>query len=173
MPRYAIGLGATILALIAFVGVIATSSAQEKVYPIGIAVVDPAGAAIQNADVVFKGASGTVFAHTGMDGFVNANLQAGNYVVTIRAFGFATAGLSEFSVPATGTVPFRVSLKVNNVFFGSGSPNIIRDDVPTVLSELPSRLGDQAVPTPLPVTQPTTTKRRSLRCFYLWRCSAS
>jgi Carboxypeptidase regulatory-like domain len=154
--------------------VIAAGYAQEHLFAVKGVVVDPSGAVIPQAAVVFKGELGTIVAHTGMDGSVSANLEAGKYLVTINAFGFATTKLVDFSVPGPTADVFRVSLKVDQSQMNYGSDfghSIVA--VPTVPSELPNIIKDEPTRTSLPVVQPATTKRRSMRCLYLWRCSAS
>ena len=103
---------------------------------------------------------------------MNVNLGAGKYVVTISAFGFATTKLADLSVPGPTADAFRVFLKLDP---GPG----VRDDqmyvdiaVPTVASELPNIIKDEPTCTSLPFVQSVSTKRRSMRCLYLWRCSA-
>jgi Carboxypeptidase regulatory-like domain len=93
--------------------VIAASYAQEQAFAVKGVVVDPSGAVISQAEVVFKGKSGTIVAHTGMDGSVTVSLEAGQYVVTISAFGFATTKLADFSVSGPAADTLRVSLKID------------------------------------------------------------
>jgi hypothetical protein len=45
--------------------------------------------------------------------------------------------------------------------------------VPAESSELPNAIEDEPAHTSTPVVQAQITKRRSLRCLYLWRCSAA
>ena len=163
MLRCAIRLGVMVIALSTSAGfLVATSYAHQRLYAIKGVVVDQWGAVIQHAEVVFKGNSGTLVSHTGMDGSVNVNLEAGKYLVTVSAIGFATTELADYSVPAPTAEPFRVILKVNNVPFNGGSPA----GDPSILKDVPTR-------TSLPVAQLATTKRRSMRCLYLWKCSAA
>ena len=151
----------------------AAASPQEHQFAVKGIVVDSMGAVVSQAEVEFKGDHGRVVAHTGMDGSVSVNLKAANYVVTVSAPGFATTKLNDFSVPSPTADAFRVTLNVD-------PRTELRSDryhddigVPTVLSELPNSINDEPTPTPLPVTPAATTKRRSVRCLYLWRCSAS
>ena len=176
MLCYAIRLSVTVVLLSTAGGfVIAAGHAQESLFAVKGLVVDPSGAVIAQAEVVFKGESGTIVAHTDANGSANVNLGAGKYVVTVSAFGFATAKLVDFSVPGPTADTFHVSLKIDQRQgdFGSGSPNVVPIAVPTVPSELPNVIKDEPSPTSLPVARPATTKRRSMRCLYLWRCSAS
>ena len=156
-------------------GFVAAGYTQEHLFPVKGVVVDPSGAVIQQAEVVFKGESGTIISHTGMDGSVNVNLEAGKYLVAISAYGFATTKLVDFSVPRPTAPAFQVRLKLDHIDFGSGSDNghsgIL--SVATVPSELLNVIKDDPTRPPLPVVQPAATKRRSPRCLYLWNCSAS
>jgi Carboxypeptidase regulatory-like domain len=154
--------------------VIAATDPQDHLFAVKGVVVDESGAVVPNAEVVFKEESGTIVAHAGMDGSVNVNLGAGKYVVRVSALGFATTKLVDFSVPSPTADAFHVILKAGSIFFGSGSPHVVPLVVPTVPSELPDVIiKDEPTPTALPVVQLATTKRRSMRCLYLWRCSAS
>jgi hypothetical protein len=163
-----------VLSLSAFAGfVIATGYAQEHLFAIKGVVVDESGARIPQAEVVFKGESGTPISHADMGGSVNVNLGAGRYLVTVSAIGFATAKLVDFSVQGPSAEAFRVVLEVDQISFGSGSDPDPHNFVPTVPSELPNIIKDEPNRTSLPVAQPATRKRRSMRCLYLWRCSAS
>lgn len=60
--------------------VIPATSAQQYLFAVKGVVVDPSRAVIQQAEVVFGGESDTIVAHTLMDGAVNLNSEAGNYV---------------------------------------------------------------------------------------------
>jgi hypothetical protein len=175
--RYAIRLGVIAIILsTAAVFVIAAGYAQEQAFAVKGVVVDPSGAVISQAEVMFKGKSGTIVAHTGKDGSVSVDLAAGQYVVTVSAWGFASAKLVDFSVSGPTADAFRVSLKIDQRQgdFGSGSDNghsgILA--VPTLPSALPDLVKDEPARTSLPAVQPAITKRRSVRCLYLWRCSA-
>jgi len=153
------------------------SPVTAKTLLVKAVVVDRQGAVITYAEVLFKGESGTVVAHTGADGSVNVNLAAGKYFVTVSAFGFATAKLVDFSVPSATAGAFRVILEIDPSAFhqyGSGSDPSEHIAVPTEPSELPNIINDEPTrTTSLPVVQRAITKRRSMRCLYLWRCSAS
>ncbi len=174
MLRNAIRLSVMVIALSTFAGfVTAAGYAQEHRFAVKGVVVDPSGAVIPQAEVVFKGESGAIISHTGMDGSVNVNLEAGKYLVTISAYEFATTKLVDFSVPGPTADAFRVSLKLDQIDFGTGSPNIVPIVVPTAPSELPNVIKDAPTHTSLLVAQPATTKRHSMRCLYLWRCSGS
>jgi hypothetical protein len=128
---------------------------------------------VQQTEVAFKGKSGTMVVHTSTDGSVNVNLEAGNYEVTISALGFATTNLAVFSVPGPTVQPFRVILKARPPDLQPIMDASSHIGVPTVPSELPDIIQDEPTRTLSPVVQPVTTKRRSIRCLYLWRCSAS
>jgi hypothetical protein len=157
--------------------VIAAADPQEHPFAVKGVVVDPSGALIPKAEVVFKGKSGTVVAHTGMDGSVDVNLEADNYAVTVSALGFATAKLVDFSVPGPSTEAFRVILKIDQSHTNHGSDfgqsGRAYNTLPTVPSELPNIIQDEPTSTSSPVVRPAPTKHRSMRCLYLWRCSAS
>jgi carboxypeptidase family protein len=173
--RYAIRLSVMIIILGMSAGfVTAVGYAQEDLFAVKGFVVDPSGAVIPQAEVVFKGESDRIAAHTGMDGSVNVNLAAGKYGVTISAVGFATTKLVDFSVPRAAADAFRITLKVDQSptyhGWGPGPDNIA---VPTVPSELPDTIQDEPTCSSLPVAQPATTKRPSMGCLYLWRCSVS
>lgn len=169
MLPYAIRRSVMVIVLSASAGfVVAAGYAQE--YPLAIkgVVVDESGARIPQAEIVFKGESGTIISHTDMGGSVNVDLGTGKYLVTICAFGFATAKLVDFSVPRPTADAFHVILKIDPRPSGSPFPDIA---VPTAPSELPNAIQDEPAGTSSPVAQHATTKRRSMRCLYLWRCS--
>jgi len=146
---------------------------QEKKFAVKGVIVDQQGAPLR-AEVVFNGAPATNVGHTDESGSVNLNLEAGKYVVTVSAVGFLTTKLIDFSVPGPTANDFRVVLKFDPV---NGTLRRDRysthDEVPTVSSEPPNIIKDEPIQSSLPVTQPATRKRRSARCLYLWRCSAS
>lgn len=180
MLRYAIRLRVLAIILSTSAGfVIAASQAQEHSFAVKGVVVDPSGAVLPQAEVVFKYESGAIVAHTGADGSVRVNLPAGQYVVTVSAPGFITAILADFSVPGPAVDTFRVSLKVDQrqVDFGSGSDlghsGILA--VPTIPSALPDivKVKEEPARTSSPALHPATTKIRSMRCLYLWKCLAS
>jgi hypothetical protein len=149
--------------------------AQEHLFAVEGVVVDPSGAVIQQADVVFKAESESIAAQTGMDGSVNLNLAAGKYVVTITAVGFATAKLVDFIVPSPTADPFRVSLKIDQsqTAYGSDLGHSRISYLQTVPSELPNTIQEERTRPSLPVVQLATPRHRSMRCLYLWRCSPS
>jgi hypothetical protein len=170
--RYSIRLSVMAIALSAgFVN--AATDPQERLFAIEGVVVDESGARITHAQVVFKGESGTIVAHTGMDGSVNVNVAAGKYVATVSALGFVTTKLVDFSVPSPTADAFRVVLQVSQVRFGSGPDPGFLAPVATIQSELPDAIKDEPNRTSSPVVQPAATKQRSARCLYLWRCSVS
>jgi hypothetical protein len=157
--------------------VIATGYAQERRYAIKGVVVDHAGAVIPEAEVEFKRESSTVVSHTGVDGIVNVDLGAGKYVVTVRMRGFATAKVVDFSVPGSAADTFRVILEVDPTPSGSPFPaGVPLPDtaVPTVSDdEFPDVIKYEPVPNFSPAAGPAVSRRRSVRCLYLWRCSSS
>ena len=169
MHCHAIRLSVMVIALSTFASLVTGAGyAQEHRFAVRGVIVDSSGAVIPQAEVVFKGESGTFVSHTGMDGSVNVHLEAGKYLLTISAVGFATK-LADFSVPGATADIFRVVLN---------SRSEVRADryhedigVPTVPSELPNIIKDEPTRSYLPVVQSVTTKRRSMRCLYLWRCS--
>jgi hypothetical protein len=172
--RYSTRLGAMAIVLGTFaVFLVATGYAQDRLFAAKGVVVDQAGAVITHAQLAFKGESGIIVSPTGMDGFVNVNLKAGKYVVTVSASGFATTQLVDFWVPGSTADAFRVVLNVDPD--ASLRSDRYHDDieVPTLPSELRNILPDDPTPTSLPVVRPATIKHRSTRCLYLWRCSAS
>jgi hypothetical protein len=170
MLRYAIRLSVVVIFFPTFTAFIAAGYAQEKhLFGVKGFVVDELGAVIPTAEVTFKGKSGTILAHTVMDGSVSANLETGKYVVTIRATGFAGAELVDFSVSGPNADAFRVSLKVDPIPLGID----LLPEVPTVPSNLPDIIIQDEPARTFPVAQPATTKHRSMRCLHLWRCSAS
>jgi hypothetical protein len=174
MLRYAIRPSVIVIFFTTFTVFIAAGYAQEHLFGVKGFVVDELGAVISTAEVTFKGESGTILGHTGMDGSVYVNLGAGKYVVTISVPGFATAKLVDFSVSGPNADAFRVSLTADPISWGSGSPNVgPLVEAPTVPSELPDVIVDEAARTSSLAAQPATTKRRSMRCLYLWKCSAS
>ena len=174
MLRYAIHLSVMVIVLSTSAGFVHVAAyPQEHVFAVKGVVVDASGAVIQQAEVVFKGESDTIVTHTGMDGSVNVNLEAGRYVVTVSAFGFATAKLVDFPVSGPNADAFRVILRLRPGTMQpsmDANPHISSSPVP---SELPNILQDEPTRTSLPVAQPATTKRRSMRCLYLWKCSAT
>ena len=154
-------------------GFVLAAYPQEHVLAVKGVVDDPSGAVIQQAEVVFKGESDTIVTHTGMDGSLNVNLKAGKYVVTVSAFGFATATLVDFPVSGSNADAFRVILRPRP---GTMQPSMDANphiSVSPFPSELPNIIQDEPTRSSLPVAQPATTKRRSMRCLYLWRCSAT
>jgi len=146
---------------------------QEKKIAVKGVIVDQQGAPLI-AEVVFNRDSATIVGHTDESGSVKLNLESGKYVVTVSAVGFLTTKLIDFSVPGPTANDFRVVLKFDPV---NGMLRADRysthDEVPTVPSEPPNLIKDEPIPSPLSATQSTTRKRRSARCLYLWRCSAS
>jgi hypothetical protein len=150
---------------------VVSMSAAEPLFAVKGVVVDQLGAVIPQAEVVFKGESGTIVAHTGMDGTVNVTLESGKFLVTISAVGFATTKLADIYVPGSTADAVRVVLKPSpQVTCG---PCVEDPLVMTETSELPNVIKDESTDTSLPVAQPAASKRRSVRCLYLWRCSAT
>jgi len=166
MIRYAINLSVRVIVLSAFVGIaIAAGYAQGHPSASRGLVVDQAGAAVEDAEVVFKGGLGAILTHTGRDGSVNVNLEAGNYVVTVSQSGVSTTKLVDVSIENEAANPFRVVLRVDQRPFGSGSDPCPCSFVPIYLSELPDIIRDEPSLASLPVVQPATANRRSMRCL--------
>jgi len=146
------------------------SYAQEPLCEVKGIVVDEMRAVIPHAEVVFKGESVTTVSHTGMDGAVNVTLRTGRYAVLVSQAGFITTKLVDFDVAGLTPSVFRIVLRVDKrPSDRGGEPNFL--NVPTVTSELPYIINNK--PSTTPDTGPTMRKGRSLRCLYLWRCSAS
>jgi hypothetical protein len=150
---------------------IAGSDAEEPLCEVKGTVVDEMGALIPHAEVVFKGESGTTVSHTGTDGAVNVTLRTGRYAVWVSQAGFITTKLVDFNIAGLTPSVFHIVLRVDNrPSDGAGwEPGV--SEVPTATSELPNNINDK--PSAAPDTKPTMRKGRSLRCLYLWRCSAS
>src|SRR5450631_3237448 len=154
--------------------VVPAGYAQENPFAVKGVVADSSGAIIQQAEVVFKGELGEVVAQkTDANGSVNVLLGAGKYVVTISAFGFAPAKLTDFSVTGPTADAFRVFLKVDPGPMVRSDRMYTDIGVPTVASELPNIIKGDPTRTSLPPVRSVSTKRRSMLCLYLWRCSAS
>jgi len=154
--------------------VVSRAHAQERQFAVHGVVVDSGGAAISGAEVSFKAESGAVVSHTGMDGSVHVNLAAGEYAVTVRARGFAVKNLVDLAVPSPSADTFRVILEIDQSQLSDGSDfGHGAGRTPTEPSELPNVIKDESTSTSLPLQQPAASKRRSIRCLYLWRCSAS
>ena len=169
VPRLAV-LSVTFILLSA--GFVTAATDPPKVlFAVKGVVVDQSGAVISTAEVVFKEESGTIVAHTAMDGSVNVSLKAGSYVVTVSAAGFAPTNLVDFSVPGPTAEAFRVTLKIDQSQINYGS-NFGRSsaDVPTIASELPNVVPGIPIDQP---ARPAAAKHRSMRCLYLRKCSAS
>src|SRR5215813_1226352 len=114
MLRHVIRFCMMVVVLGASAGLIkADTNPQEQLFAIKGYVVDRSGAIIPQAEVVFKGESGTILAHVDKNGIVNVNLAAGKYDVTIRAYAFATKKLTGFSVPRPTDDTFQVTLEID------------------------------------------------------------
>jgi hypothetical protein len=72
------------------------------------------GAVIPNAEVAFKGESGTTVLHTGPNGVVTQALRAGKYTVLASQIGFVTTVVRDFKVAGTTPPACRISLKVGD-----------------------------------------------------------
>lgn len=83
--------------------------AQEPMCEVKGTVVDESGAVIPQAEVVFKGESGTTASHTGVDGAVNVTLRTGRYAVWISRAGFIPAKLVDFNVAGSSPSVFRIA----------------------------------------------------------------
>lgn len=157
-------------------------NAQDQLFPVEGVVVDETGAAIPHAEVVFKAESGTlspsflfpvlpvIEAQAGVDGVVRVMLGTGNYAVTIIQCGFKTAKPPDFSVQGPTMDAFRIVLQVEPraTDCGGVAPTVM--EAQTVISEVPNVIADEHAYTSVPMARPATSKRRSRRCLYLWRC---
>lgn len=161
---------AVILSLLASL-VTPVANAQEHLEPVEGVVVDETGAATPHVKLVFQAGSDTFVAYAGTSGVVRVMLAAGRYEVTISQFGFATTRLDDFLVLRPNVDTFRVVLKIAATDIDPLVPTAVR--VPTVVSELPNVIADETPCASLPMTQAIPTKRRSMRCLYLWRCSTT
>ena len=150
--------------------IVPTVNAQDRVLPIEGVVVDETGARIPSVKLVFKTESGSVVANTDVNGVVDVMLAPGSYAVTISQVGFATTELPVFLVPNAD--PLWVVLKVAPTSSDrEGMVSTVMAGAQTVTSELPNVIADEH--TSAPTAQPATSKRRSVRCLYLWRCSTT
>lgn len=174
MLRHMIRLSVLIVALSSFAGIATTAGcAQEQRFAVKGVVVDQSGAVISQAEVMFKGESGTVISHTGMDGSVDVNLEPGKYLVTISAHAFVTTRLVDFLVPRPTADAFRVSLRIEPDPLERNDQYHEGLGVPTVVSDLPNVIKNEPPPDSSAVSRSVPAKRRSTRCLYLWRCSRS
>jgi hypothetical protein len=128
----------------------ALCSGQERSTPEPVAevkgiVADAAGALIPQSEVVFKGESGTIVAHTSMDGSVTVELRTGRYAVTIAKPGFVRAKLVDFRIDAPTPTAFRVVLQVDRTPTDGGEFHGV---APTTTSDLPYLLERQGPPPP-------------------------
>ncbi|MGO8797430.1 MAG: DUF6438 domain-containing protein [Candidatus Sulfotelmatobacter sp.] len=96
------------------IGTSLASYAQEKSLEVKCTVVDEMGAIIPNAEVKFKGQSGTIVSHTGLDGVVIQALRAGRYAVSVTQIGFVTTVLPDFNVAGTTQSACRIPLRVGD-----------------------------------------------------------
>lgn len=161
---------AVILSLLASL-VTPVANAQEHLEPVEGVVVDETGAAIPHVKLVFHAGSNTFVAYTDMNGVVRVMLAAGRYEVTISQFGFATTRLADFFVLRPNVDTFQIVLKIAATAIDPVVPTAVR--VPTVVSELPNVIAAEHFSASVPMTQPARTRRRSIRCLYLRRCSTT
>jgi Carboxypeptidase regulatory-like domain len=151
--RYAIRFSVIAIVFSSSAGlVVTTGHAQEHMFAVTGVVVDQQGAPFDMAEVVFKGGSGTIVAHTDASGSVLVNLEAGKYVLTASHAGFITTQLVDFSVPGPTAHDFRVVLKFD--------PNAnlrmdryVSPPVPNAPWGLPP-IKDKPTQSSLPATQP-------------------
>lgn len=106
------------------------------------------------AEVMFKGNSGTIIAHTDANGSLHVNLPAGNYVVTGRAFGFLTAKLIDFSVPGPTAHDFRIALKIDPKTAGVRRDRYVPPEVYMAPGNLRNVVKEESTQSSLPATQP-------------------
>jgi hypothetical protein len=174
MVPYAIRLSMMAIVLGTSAGfLIGAGYAQEYRYAVKGVVVDQSGAVVPQAEVLFQKGVHRIIAHTGMDGSVKVYLEVGSYVVTVCAFGFAPYNkLINVALPRPSADAFLVTLKVDQSQLGYGS-DFGQGWDRSILCDLPNIVQDQPPPVSLPVVQPAATKHRSMRCLFLWRCSAS
>lgn len=154
---------------------IAGSQAQvaAPLSEIKVTVVDQTGAVIAGSEVVFKGDSKTIVSHTDIDGAAAGTLPSGQYAVTVSARGFVKNCVPDFRVVAPVPSELRIVLKGDPANITCGPcGGADAPETPTITSDLPNVIEDE--PGAVPV-QPAskTRKSRSLRCLYLWKCSAS
>ena len=140
---------------------------------IKVTALDQNGAVIGDCDVVFKSDLRRVVSHTSKDGSVILSLPSGRYTVTTSHLGFLKNEVPDFQVIAPELSELRVVLKVDphSEICGPGCGCSSCLSIPTTTSDLPSVIASE--PSREPSAQPVTTKIRSWRCLYLWKCSAS
>jgi hypothetical protein len=139
---------------------------------IKVTVVDQTGAVIAASEVIVKGDSKTISLHTGSDGAVRITLPSGQYAVAASHDGFLKNGVSDFQVVAPVPGELKVALMVGSTSVICG-PCAGAPETPTITSDLPNVIEDDPSPVPPVRTAAATRKNRSLRCLYLWKCSAS
>jgi len=112
------------------------SSTAEPVSEIKVIVTDANGALIPNSEVLFRGESGTIVAHTAMEGSVKVELPNGKYTLTVCRVGFVTSKPVDFQINAPAPTTFRAVLQVAGAPVGrSDGPRLA---VPTITSDLPN-----------------------------------
>jgi|SRR5580700_2067120 hypothetical protein len=161
----AVALGTVLVLLATF------SRGQERSTPEPVAevkgiVADETGAVIAQSAVMFRGELGTIVSHTSIAGSVTVELRTGSYAVTITKPGFKTAKLADLRINAPTPTAFRVVMQVDH----TPTDGFDLEGVPTATSDLPDVISSK--PSHGPAVQPGTTKIRSLRCLYLWKCSS-
>ena len=168
---------AAAIAISAFL-LIAAAQAQvsSPVSSVKVTVFDQNGAVVADSEVVFKSDSKTVASRTGKDGVAIATLPSGRYSVTAEQPGFLKEEVTDFQVGASGPKELTMVLKVDprpSAPCGPCGCGVCPDLVPTIpatsdpSSQIrPNLSGDSNGPR-------ATRKTRSLRCLYLWKCSAS
>lgn len=177
MCRYL--LSAAAVALFAFAVAAGEAQVAPPLSEVRVTVVDVAGAVITGTEVTFKGESKTVVSRTGNDGSVTLTLPRGRYAVSASHLGFLKNDALSQSVTA-GSNELRIVLQVRDC--GNNSCICMFDcagplpELEPTTSDLPNVItSDEPSPVPptLPATAPAINKTRSLRCLYLWKCSAS
>ena len=148
-------------------------AAQDATKPfqdgnLSVIVTDTSGAVIPNAEVAFKGEQ-RLTTRTGQDGSAHVTLPYGGYAVTVNVRGFETAEIKDLLIRVPDPPDLNVVLQV------APSPCNPCSEIPmtvqTVTSELPTVIADDHAS--VPIAYAATTKRRSVRCLYLWKCSTA
>jgi hypothetical protein len=140
-----------------------------------VTLFDQTGAVIVGGEVDFKSAAKTIVSHTGPDGSVVATLPGGRYSVTAIQRGFQKEEISDFEVVAPQSNELKIVLKVDPNAIVDCGPCGCGGCVPLIETTQTSPEPPTAITSePVPVSPPPTAakKIRSLRCLYVWKCSA-
>ncbi len=134
----------------------AASLSQVKV------TVDPSGAVIAGAEVVFKSEAKTIVSHTGPDGSVVVPLPRGRYSVSAILRGFQKEEIADFQVSPPDPNMLDIGLKIDPDLCKNNScvcsPCAYDIVVPTVISELPGTLEPRLILSPY--TPPSVRRAR-------------